>query len=315
MNYAFDHNQEHNGFFDVVRSDDNSEWLNIDDTIANPLGKSYVKFDDIKLPTNEILNYEPEYHDCYKNFDYENMNEVVPSPEVDIDPLSLFAEESSEVYSVLALNHDSICKDAYDLCKNSKTKETCNDSGEAIDPKIMSNIKISQTINDASPKETINQRKKSDKILNKTKKTKSRKKQSSIKFKRFRKFGYSRWGRKEDCQMFSVLRQLWKQESIDIEDFWTDHARISIQHDCVLLNLIPLMNWKGDTQSLLKRIQSQGRDQTLSSRQINMLKKFIKKANRQKKEFSLEDVADSFPGKSTSTLQSALENILTDFKD
>ena len=75
------------------------------------------------------------------------------------------------------------------------------------------------------------------------------------------------------------------------------------------------MNWKGDTQSLLKRIQSQGRDQTLSSRQINMLKKFIKKANRQKKEFLLEDVADSFPGKSISTLQSALENILTDFKD
>ena len=75
------------------------------------------------------------------------------------------------------------------------------------------------------------------------------------------------------------------------------------------------MNWKGDTQSLLKRIQSQGRDQTLSSRQINTLKKFIKKANRQKKEFSLEDVADSFPGKSIATLQSALENILTEFKD
>ena len=67
------------------------------------------------------------------------------------------------------------------------------------------------------------------------------------------------------------------------------------------------MNWRSDTQSLLKRIQSLARDQTLSVRQIQMLKKFKKKAIKQKKDFSVEDVADSFPGKSISTLQSAFE--------
>ena len=75
------------------------------------------------------------------------------------------------------------------------------------------------------------------------------------------------------------------------------------------------MNWRGDVQSLLKRIQSQGRDQTLSVRQIKMLKKLNTKAIEEKKVFSLENVADSFPGKSISTLQSALENILTDIKN
>ena len=67
------------------------------------------------------------------------------------------------------------------------------------------------------------------------------------------------------------------------------------------------MNWRSDTQSLLKRIQSLARDQTLSVRQIHMLKKLKKKAIKQEKEFSVEDVVDSFPGKSISTLQSAFE--------
>ena len=69
------------------------------------------------------------------------------------------------------------------------------------------------------------------------------------------------------------------------------------------------MNWRGDAQSLLKRIQSLGRDQTLSIRQIKMLDRFKINAIKEKKEFILEDVAYSFPGKSISTLQSALEKI------
>ena len=74
------------------------------------------------------------------------------------------------------------------------------------------------------------------------------------------------------------------------------------------------MNWKNDTQSLLKRIQSLAGDQTLSVRQMNMLKKLKVKAIEENQELSLEDVVDSFPGKSISTLQSAFDNIKTDFK-
>ena len=74
------------------------------------------------------------------------------------------------------------------------------------------------------------------------------------------------------------------------------------------------MNWRGDIQSLLKRIQNLGKDQSLSVRQIFTLKRLKKRANREKKEFSLEDVVDSFPGKSISTLKSALEKILAELK-
>ena len=75
------------------------------------------------------------------------------------------------------------------------------------------------------------------------------------------------------------------------------------------------MNWRSDTKSLLKRIQSLAGDQTLSVRQMNMLKKLKVKAIEENQELSLEDVVDSFPGKSISTLQSALEKIQADFKD
>ena len=74
------------------------------------------------------------------------------------------------------------------------------------------------------------------------------------------------------------------------------------------------MNWKSDAQALLKRIQSLSRDQTLSVRQINLLKKLKVKAMEENQELSLEDVVDSFPGKSISTLQSAFDNIQTDLK-
>ena len=313
MNYVFDHNQEHNGYFDVFSSDESVEWLSIEDAFLNPLSKHYVKFDDIKLPSNEILNYEADNQDYYKSFDYENTPEDALSPDVDIEPLCLFADGNSEAYPALALNHDG-GKDAYHIWKNPTTKKASNESGEVFDSTTVSNIKINETRSNPLPNETVNHSEKIDKPLKKTKTTRSSNKKFSSKFKRFRKFGYSRWGRKEDCQMFSLLRQLWKQESVDIEDFWTDHAKISIQHDCILLNLVSQMNWRNDTQSLLKRIQTLAKDQTLSVRQINMLKKLKVKAIEESQEFSLENVIDSFPGKSIATLQSALENIQADFK-
>ena len=306
MNSAFHHKEDHhqfyNGFFDILNSDQSHECLSIGDTIINPFDKYAIKFDDIKLPSNEIMNYEVENQDYYKSFDYENMNEEVFSPEVDIEPLSWFAEKSSEACSVFAFNHGN-SKDTDYLSKISKTKETSYDSGETTNPNTKPNAKINEAWSDTLPKEATNQRKKTKKA----KETRSATKELSTKSKRFRMFGYSRWGRKEDTRMFSVLRQLWKQESVDIEDFYTNHSKISIEHDLILINLVSQLNWRSDTQSLLKRIQSLAKDQTLSVRQIYMLKRLKRKAKQQKKEFSLEDIVDSFPGKSISTLQSALE--------
>ena len=161
-----------------------------------------TKFDAIKLPSNEIINYEADDHDYYESFDYENTNIDVLSPEVDIEPLPLFAEENSEAHLAFALNNESN-KDTDNYCKHFKTKESSKDSDEVTEQKVKPTVKISQPSSDALPK-TIKQRKKAGRY----KKTRSVKNELSIKYRRFRKFGYTRWGRNEDCQMFSVLRQL-----------------------------------------------------------------------------------------------------------
>ena len=73
---------------------------------------------------------------------------------------------------------------------------------------ILPKVKNSRTINDPLLKRTSNHSKEANKTINKTTEAISAKKELSTKLKRCRMFGYSRWGRKEDTKMFSVLRQL-----------------------------------------------------------------------------------------------------------
>ena len=139
MNYVFDHNQEHNGYFDVFSSDESVDWLSIKDKFMDPLDKPAMKFDDIKPPSNEILNDEADDHDYYKTFDYKNISGGVLSPDNDIEPLSLFAEENSEVCSVIAKDH-GIGKDTHLLFENPKTKETCHGLDKVIDSTMNPNV-------------------------------------------------------------------------------------------------------------------------------------------------------------------------------
>ena len=55
-------------------------------------------------------------------------------------------------------------------------------------------------------------------------------------------------------------------------------------------------------------------DQTLSVRQMNALKKLKIKSIKENQELVLEDVVDMFPGKTISTLQSALDDLLLTLK-
>ena len=112
----------------------------IGDRIVNPIGKFLVKFDDINLPSDEILNYEDENHDFHKISDYKNTNEDILNGDNDVKPLSLFTGDNFEVNSVFTLNHRN-SKDTYHLCKDFKTRKTNNDSGEAINPKSAPTVK------------------------------------------------------------------------------------------------------------------------------------------------------------------------------
>ena len=91
--------------------------------------------------------------------------------------------------------------------------------------------------------------------------------------RRNRKFGYYRWNRKDDTKMFNELRKACKQSNIDPEDFSNNNCFLSDQHQDILNILVDKLQWRRDTETLLNRIRTLSKNQTLSGRQVKTLRK------------------------------------------
>ena len=142
MNYVFENDKANDGYFDVLDSEHSLEGLHIDDELFSFSNKLMIKFDETKLPSNEILNYEVDDQDYYKSYDYENTPEDILDPDLKIESLSLFAEKDSNLHPDIALDHDN-CEGANHLCKDPTTKEIANSLGEVIDSTSIQDVKIS----------------------------------------------------------------------------------------------------------------------------------------------------------------------------
>ena len=71
----------------------------------------------------------------------------------------------------------------------------------------------------------------------------------------------------------------------------------------MLLELVNQHNWKRNTHTMLKRIQSLGKNQAMSVREQQLFARLNKKAKKENKALKLEEIAHLFPGKSISTLE------------
>ena len=109
--------------------------------------------------------------------------------------------------------------------------------------------------------------------------------------------------------MLQALRQICNHQNISIEDFWDENAVMSEDHEKVLKDLKAQVHWRRRTSAMLKRIQMLGKNQSLSVRQRKLLKTLVARANKNKTELVLEEIADMFPGKSISTLESGLNEL------
>ena len=112
-----------------------------------------------------------------------------------------------------------------------------------------------------------------------------------------------RWGRNEDIKTFKTLRELWNREGISIETFWSQDSAITEKHHYILFDLVHQYNWKRNTDTMLKRIQYLGKNQTMSVRELKLFRRLNKKAKKENEAFNLEEIANQFPGKLASTLQ------------
>ena len=113
----------------------------------------------------------------------------------------------------------------------------------------------------------------------------------------------TRWGRKEDILAFTILRELCSQENFTIDTFWCKNSAITDKHHYLISELVDRLNWKRDTQTMLKRIQYLGKNQKMSVREMKLFRRLRKKAIKENKPFNLEEIANQFPGKLASTLE------------
>ena len=118
-----------------------------------------------------------------------------------------------------------------------------------------------------------------------------------------------RWGRDKDVLAFTILRELWNQENIALDTFLDeDSTKLTDKHYSIISELVDRLNWKRNVQTMLNRIQFLGKNQVLSVRELRLFNRLKKKAKKENKPFDLEEVANQFPGRLASTLESYIKN-------
>ena len=201
-------------------------------------------------------------------------------------------------------------------------KESLNAS---IDPTTKISNNTSHKLDDTKTADKLktenseeNKTKKQDKEEVKSRRKKSKNKQLDFSDqdhgkcknnKKERSFGYSRWGRQEDVQLFQTLQLFCNDRNINFEDFWNDDIELSENHEKMLKDLKHKVHWRRKASAMLRRIKMLAKDQSLSVRQRIMLHQLQIEAKKSKKKLVMEDIAYMFPGKLIATLESSLKKL------
>ena len=307
MNNIFQDEKLDNELVNIFDSDDDFQDLCIDDKVMNTLDKAMEQYGDAKLVLKTNHNQWNMIQDncsveSYKDYEYLDQ---------DINCISLL--EDNFIDANFAFDDPlDIGKESFNISANPMTKITISSTWKLDDTTNVADE--SKTRNENAKKTTKQQNKKASKS---TKKKSNAKKldlskigdKTTTKTRKPRSSGYNRWGREKDGQMLQALRQICNHQNISIDDFWNENTVMSEDHEKVLKDLKAQVHWRRKTSAMLKRIQMLGKDQSLSVRQRILLKKLVALANKNKTELVLEEVADMFPGKSISTLESGLNEL------
>ena len=98
-------------------------------------------------------------------------------------------------------------------------------------------------------------------VIDDTKQSKIDKKQGN------RLSGYSKWSRMDDWKLFSELRKARKLHNVDIEQCLNDSFSISTIHQSIIIEIAVRLNWNKDILTLIQRIKSLLKDQSMTVRQ------------------------------------------------
>ena len=103
--------------------------------------------------------------------------------------------------------------------------------------------------------------------------------------------------------MFQILKRLWKDREISMEDFWKPDNPIGEVQSQILLELSLKINWKTNRKlDLLERIKRIASNKNFSARDTKLLRKLV--LRQQKNGYQdFEEISQYFPGKSVEMIR------------
>ena len=129
--------------------------------------------------------------------------------------------------------------------------------------------------------------------------------------KRYRKFNYMRWGRKEDVILFEKLQTSLKAKKISLAIF-SDHISNPSKVEARILEQVMFKaEWKGTLEALVLRIKNLLSNNKLSVREKRLLRQLTSKDAKAKKPINFQKLTTKFPGKTAEALKAAFDSNLT----
>ncbi|CAI2383018.1 unnamed protein product [Moneuplotes crassus] len=121
-----------------------------------------------------------------------------------------------------------------------------------------------------------------------------------------------RFSKKNDVDLFKILRKLCETRGISIENFWKDDLPLQNLEVSVLYELTSCIGWKRNRKiDLLKRIRRIGLKRTFSVRETKLLLKLMEVETIKEKP-DYEAVLEKFPGKTLEDLMKRFNEVKED---
>ena len=311
MNYIFDKDEYQKSNIDVFESNYMVEYLNFSNKEWESLNNSLKQLNGFELPQNEsidVLDNGQKYEAIWEKANHREQDsesvssllqkEILSNSDLISNPINLTWND--EVHNLGSYGLPNHCDNSREESIDKTKESTLNLNSDGIklnawdlnEKDAITNITDDKNESEESTFNHIEQLK----YLTKT-------------WRRNRMCGYYRWNRKDDIKMFSELRKLCKQSNIDENDFCDTSCFISDQHQDILDALVNKINWRRDADTMLKRIRTLSKKQTLSVRQIETLRRLSHQAMLSNEKLTADSIIDMFPGKSTATLMLYINQI------
>lgn len=122
----------------------------------------------------------------------------------------------------------------------------------------------------------------------------------------------NKWNTSKDIEMFKIFKAKIAELSLDIDEFRGVPKLVAKKYKFVLRYIVDTTGWKGNTKSILVRIQKLMKSTDFSAREVRRLKRCLrryeKSQNNPSTPFTMEQLLEQFPGKTEENVHNFIKS-------